>query len=74
MVASYHNPDDGSAPRKEASSRSNEAQPYLDEPPLLCSREERWHDWMIVGFLALMLIVSAVGLVTTLVDLLTMLR
>ena len=45
----------------------------MDEPPLFRSREDRWHDGMLAGFLSLMLIASAVGLITTLANLSTML-
>ena len=42
----------------------------FDESLVFCNHADRWHDRMIVGFLAL--IVSVVGLILTLVDLLAL--
>ncbi|QEE41778.1 hypothetical protein FV242_21170 [Methylobacterium sp. WL64] len=55
-------------------SRDEARSPLDEEPPLFCSHEDRWLDRIIVGFLALMLILAAIGLITTLVDLRALLR
>lgn len=39
----------------------------LDEPLLLCSREDRWHDAALLVFLALTLIAALVGLIGTMI-------
>ncbi|WP_419828838.1 hypothetical protein [Methylobacterium sp.] len=60
--------------QREPRSRDEARSPLDEEPPLFCSYEDRWLDRIIVGFLALMLILAAIGLITTLVDLRALLR
>ena len=70
-MADSHDDMHGGSERRTGTTRSRDkARSLLDEPPLLHSPEDRWHNRMLVSFLALMLIVSVVGLVRTLVNLL----
>lgn len=73
MIIDHDDADGGPRRRWDTTYSRDRARYPLDEPPVFCSHEDRWHDRMIVGFLALMLIASVVGLITTLVDLLALL-
>ena len=71
MTANLHTAYGDPERRRDTFRSRDEATSPLDEPLVFCSPEDRWHDRILVGLL--MLIVTLVGLVTTLLDLLPLL-
>ena len=69
MTANLHTAYGDQERRRDTSRSRDEATSPLDKPLVFCSPKDRWHDRILVGFLLLMLIVTLVGLVTTLLDL-----
>jgi hypothetical protein len=67
MAIIEDDPSGGPAQRRDTTNSRDEARGALDEPMLFCSQEDRWHDAILIGFLTLMLIVSAVGLIGTII-------